>query len=170
MLVFFPFWALDANGQNLSLEQYRKLRDEAYNKQQAAKEFYQNTRQFNEKSAPLMIGFKAIAEMMMCNHLLNPMGKLAYFKSGKRNLEMAITAEPSNVELRFMRFCTQVNTPALLGYKNNVKKDKQFLIQYLNNQKYESRREDESLYQSIKKFLLSSNECDASEKQLVQNL
>ena len=143
---------------------------EAYNKESSAISFYNNTRNFGSSSPALMLGFKAIAELMMCKHVQNPLTKLSYFKKGKNHLEEAISLDDKNPELRFMRFCTQVNTPSMLGYNEAIKIDKQFLIQYLTVQHAAFKKDDEALYINIKAFLLNCKFCSDAEKKIVKNL
>lgn len=157
-----------ASGTELST--LRSLMAEAYLNESAAQNFYNSTRNINTNSRPIMLGFKAIAELMMCKHLSNPLTKLGYFNKGRKHLEQAITLESNNPELRFMRFCTQVNAPDLLGYNASVKTDKVFLIEYLKMEKKLAEKLDPSLYANVKKFLLNSSHCSIEEKNLIKQL
>ena len=44
-----------------------------------------------------------------------------------------INADYNNIELRFLRLTIQDNVPAFLGYNQNIKEDKDFLYNQLNN-------------------------------------
>lgn len=83
---------------------------------------------YNEHNNALMAGYKACATMMMAKHLLNPYRKLFNFMRGKELLEKSINTDRNNVELRFLRFTIQTNTPYFLDYNNNILQDKLFLI------------------------------------------
>jgi hypothetical protein len=85
----------------------------------------------NERNNPLLLGYKASGTMMMAKHVFNPFTKLSYFKKGKSMLEKAIEVDEENVELRFLRFSAQTNIPSFLGYKEDIQKDKKFLLQSL---------------------------------------
>jgi hypothetical protein len=82
--------------------------------------------------------------------------------SGKKLLESAIQKDLRNIELRFFRFSTQSNVPALLNYSSNINEDKMILMNYL---KISSSTTDKDLYQRIKSYMLKSTYCSASEKQ-----
>lgn len=148
----------------------RGLMANAYKSESAAQDFYNNTKNINANSSATLLGFKAIAEMMMCKHLVNPLSKLSYFNKGKKHLEQAISMESNNPELRFMRYCTQVNAPDMLGYNTAINADKTFLIQYLKTQKNAVQKQDEALYFNVKKFLLADKHCSEAEKNLIKKL
>lgn len=171
--IFCCFILLASNSFALSpeLANYRKLMGMAYSSESQALQFYKLTRNINDKSPSLWLGFKAISELMMCKHLSNPLSKLSYFNRGKKLLEKAIEQEPNNAELRFMRFCTQVNTPAMLGYNAAISKDKTFLIDYLNKVKANPvANADEALYTNVKAFLLDCKYCNTEEKNILKRL
>jgi hypothetical protein len=52
-----------------------------------------------------------------------PKEKLASFKSGQKILESVITANPKNVEYRFLRLIVQENAPKVLKYNAKIKED-----------------------------------------------
>ena len=141
---------------------FRKLFEDSAVNTSSANNFYQQTRKINEQSASTLIGFKAMSELMMCNHVFSPLSKLSYFNSGKKLLESAIQKDLRNIELRFFRFSTQSNVPALLNYSSNINEDKMILMNYL---KISSSTTDKDLYQRIKSYMLKSTYCSASEKQ-----
>jgi hypothetical protein len=141
---------------------FRKLFEDSAVNTSSANNFYQQTRKINEQSASTLIGFKATSELMMCNHVFSPLSKLSYFNSGKKLLETAIQKDPKNIELRFFRFSTQSNVPALLNYSSNINEDKMILMNYL---KINNSITDKDLYQRIKSYMLKSTYCSASEKQ-----
>lgn len=67
----------------------------------------------------------------MAKHYLNPISKLKTFNNGKKILESAIEKDKLNPELKFLRLSIQENSPSFLGYHNNIKEDKLFLIKCL---------------------------------------
>jgi hypothetical protein len=76
----------------------------------------------------LFEGYKASATMMMAKYCVNPFSKLSYFKKGKRMLEDAIHFKPDNIELRFLRFAIQSESPFFLGYNDAVEMDKKIIL------------------------------------------
>lgn len=74
-------------------------------------------------------GFKAI----WAKHTLNPISKLGSFNSGKKYIELAVSRDPENVEVRFIRLSIQKNSPSFLGYKKQIDADKRFINANMNN-------------------------------------
>lgn len=56
-----------------------------------------------------------------------PAIKLRLFKSGHKMLESAIRNNPENTEFRFLRLIIQEHAPGILGYKNDLEKDTEFI-------------------------------------------
>lgn len=146
LAVFLCFSSPDAE-----LLTFRKMLYESESSPSMATMFYTVTKKINEQSVPVVRGYKAMAAMMMCKHVSNPVSKLSYFNEGKKELETAVRSDPSNVELRFLRFSTQSNTPAILGYSGDLQSDEKVLRHYLET---ESGTNDADLYNKISTFML----------------
>ena len=86
-----------------------------------------------DEKSPLLLGYKASGTMMMANYVINPLSKLSYFNRGKRMLESAIAADTKSLELRFLRFMVQVNSPSFLGYVNSIESDKRYILDNMVN-------------------------------------
>ncbi len=133
----------------------------------SAIELHAISKNFNEDSQPILIGYRGISNMMLCNYYNNPVSKLSHFKEGKKWLDLSIKKDSNSVELKFFRFTCQVNTPAILGYKSNINSDKLLLINYLIKNK---NLNQEIIYQNIFSFLISCDNCSKEEKKLLLNL
>tara|TARA_B110000116_G_C16577611_1_gene464770 strand:- start:62 stop:517 length:456 start_codon:yes stop_codon:yes gene_type:complete len=81
----------------------------------------------NNKSSPLIIGYKGCYYLIKCKFIKNPINKVAYFKKGRRLLEYAIKKHPTLVELRFIRYTVQIHMPKYLMYHNSIEKDISFV-------------------------------------------
>ena len=75
-----------------------------------------------------ILGYIGMSFMLKAKYAWLPNYKMEYFNKGKNFLESAISNDPNNIELKFMRFCTQNNTPSFLLYKNNLASDKWYII------------------------------------------
>ena len=71
-----------------------------------------------------ILGYIGMSFMLKAKYAWLPNYKMEYFTKGKNFLESAISKAPNNIELKFMRFCIQNNTPSFLRYNNNLEKDK----------------------------------------------
>ncbi len=83
----------------------------------------------------------------MAKHATNPLSKYSYFNKGKKALENALKKDPNNLEIRLMRFISQEQTPAFLGYNKDLKSDKTFILAEYKKSK------DEDLIKRIKMHL-----------------
>ena len=130
--------------------QARTLMVAAASDPEAARRFYE-LYQTGDQHTPLQEGYKGLSEIMLCNFGFNPFTKFSRFLSGKATLEHAISRQPENTELHFLRFMVQVKCPPILQYRANMAGDKAILKAYLN--KPPSVEKDEELTALIISFL-----------------
>lgn len=128
----------------------RKLYYASY-KDKAAAETLKKSTEAHKQPSGVWQGYNAAATIMMCNHVGNPYTKLKYFYNGRNELEKSIKANIADVELRYLRYAVQCNTPAVLNYKDNIKEDKAILDKYLQN--VTNKEKDPDLYQRISEYM-----------------
>ena len=75
-----------------------------------------------------ILGYIGMSFMLKAKYAWLPNDKWAYFNKGKKFLESAISQDPNNIELKFMRFCIQNNTPSFLRYNKNLETDKWYIF------------------------------------------
>ena len=115
------------------------------------------------ESASLVMGYRAIADMIRAKSSLFPIDKLKYFKEGRRKLELSIQTDYYSVELRYLRFCIQTNVPFYLNYSNNIEEDKRHILNHWNQ------LTDSDLKQRIKVYMMRSDFCNEIEKRHFSN-
>lgn len=130
-----------------SQSEVRSAFQKAATEEQSCRYLIKMLRVYNEKSSPLLGGYKACATMIMAKYVFNPFTKLSNFSKGKTLLEKCITADEQNIELRFLRYTIQRKTPFFLQYKSSLKEDEAILIKGILNIK------DTSLKKMIVEFL-----------------
>ena len=64
---------------------------------------------------------------MECNFIINPFIKYKIFKESIQQLDSIIYFNPKSIEIRFLRYLVQLNTPAFLGYNTNLDVDYTFI-------------------------------------------
>ena len=89
--------------------------------------------ELSKEKSVIALAYLGGYQTIWANHVFNPLSKLATFKKGKNNIELAISKEPENVEIRYIRFSVQKNAPSFLGYNNNLKEDRDFLVKNKKN-------------------------------------
>lgn len=144
---------------NLSITEVRNVYEKAIYSQQIAVDLIDKLNVSNNNT---FLGYKGAVTMIMAKHVFSPYKKLNYFKNGKEILEQAILKEPLNIELRFLRFSIQSNSPKFLDYHSNLFSDKSFLLKEVKT------INDTDLKQRITKFLLNNNEVSKAEKLTLQ--
>ncbi|HAV54046.1 MAG TPA: hypothetical protein DCX41_03820, partial [Aequorivita sp.] len=79
-------------------------------------------------------------------------------KEGVALIESAVSADASNVEIRYIRLSVQENSPKFLGYHKNIEEDKEFILK-----NYGSISSAE-LKETIKDFVMKSENFEQQEK------
>jgi hypothetical protein len=151
--------------QNNDLLVYRKMIDQSANDGKIAQQFYNLAKEIQVDDEPVYVGFKAMSEMLMCKHVVNPFSKISHFNRGRKLLDNAISRSVKNPELLFFRFATQSNAPSLLNYNSNLQSDKLTLISFLK-----VNGPDKDLHTRIKTYMLSNKYCNSQEKELIKTL
>jgi hypothetical protein len=146
-----------------SLQEVRIHYQSAATKENDCRQLLKELETVEEKSNPVLGGYRASAMMMMANHVFNPFKKLSYFNDGKALLERSIAADGQNVELRFLRFAAQSECPSFLNYNSQVDADKQLLLNSLSQIK------DQQLKKMLCDFLSNSKQLSRSEKEMVHH-
>ena len=62
----------------------------------------------------------------------NIIKKFKYFEEGRKIIENSIKNDPENIEIIFLRYLNQRNSPWFLNYNQNLVEDYDFLIKNLN--------------------------------------
>lgn len=166
LIIVFLFATVSFATEDLT--SIRKTLEAAVKDGKIADEFYKSVKRI-ESGKPIIIGFKAMSELVLCKHVFNPISKLSYFHSGRDLLEKAIAIDPENAELRFYRYCTQLNVPRILNYSYNLKEDKQILFEFIESQA-KNPKKDLDLYSRIIKFLLTNKHATEVDKQKLKAL
>lgn len=89
--------------------------------------------------SPTIAAYKGSAKAMMAEVVLSPYSKYSLFKSGTEMIDLAAKQDPSNAEIRYLRFLIQTESPAFLGYDDDIENDFNIITKAIENcQKKES--------------------------------
>lgn len=77
---------------------------------------------------PIVVGYIGANKMLLAKYAILPTQKYAHFSEGRQKLDKAIAASPESLELRFLRYSTQLNSPSFLGYNKEIAADRALLI------------------------------------------
>lgn len=76
----------------------------------------------------MVLGYTGANKMLLAKYAILPSQKYALFSEGRQKLDKAIAADPANLELRYIRYSIQLNSPGFLGYNKDIKTDRAALI------------------------------------------
>ena len=81
------------------------------------------------QTAPTEIrdAFTGAMLMKKAGFVAPPAIKVRLFKEGRKMLEAEIRQYPDDAEFRFLRLIIQEHAPGILGYKNDIEKDSEFI-------------------------------------------
>jgi hypothetical protein len=72
--------------------------------------------------------YKGAVSASIANFIKDKKQKLSKFNSGKKMIDQAVAADSNNIELRFIRFVIQEESPKILGYNKQINSDKNFIL------------------------------------------
>lgn len=131
--------------------------EKAYQDQKVAKEMIHQLEESKNRS-PRETAYLGAFNMLMANHSNNPFSKLAYFQEGKSWISEAVNEDSKHIEIRYLRFMNQVETPKVLGYKEEIAEDKELILSQLDHYK------GSELYDTIVKYLKHCSALSQEEK------
>jgi hypothetical protein len=118
----------------------------------------------NNLSQSIKKAYFGAAEMVSAQYKIMPGKKISTFNNGKKILDQALKNDSLNIEIRYLRFTIQSNCPSFLGYNIDIERDKQFIINNLNDLK----TRDKDLYVKIYTYLLTRTKLDPKQKKMLQ--
>jgi len=112
------------------------------------------------KSA-LNVCYWGVIQALKAKHAWNPYYKVKYLNDAEKILQTAVSRDPDNIEIRFMRFSIEHNVPGFLGYTKHLTADREEMIKQLERKYYATA--DQDVVITIIKFLLESKRCTPHE-------
>ena len=131
-MLFSTVLLMNVSFKNSDLNEVRTSYSKAVLDKKLCKKMIEELELSKEKYV-IALAYLGAYQTIWANHVFNPLSKLATFKKGKNNIELAISKEPENVEIRYIRFSVQKNAPSFLGYNSHLKEDKDFLVKNKKN-------------------------------------
>ncbi|MEO6167911.1 MAG: hypothetical protein ABIO46_13030, partial [Chitinophagales bacterium] len=148
---------------NYSISEVRTLYGKGIEDATAAKKLFDLVS--NVPNDPLLIAYRGGAEALLAKHALNPYTKLDYLGRSMNTLSLAVRADPSNAEIRFIRFSIQFYIPKFLGYSKNMRDDAHVIAMNFSRLKHSV---DAKTFRNIGEFMMSSGSCGDSDVAMIQ--
>jgi len=106
---------------------------------------------------PELQAYRGAVKTLMAKFAKAPTAKISLFNKGSSLIDEAVQADPSNVEIRYIRMSVQENSPKLLGYNKNLEEDKTHILKGF------SKISSQSLKDLIHQFASDSKNFDEEE-------
>lgn len=139
----------------------RRHYEQAAANKEAGDKFYDLLHNYNEQNA-LVLGYKAASEAIKARDA-SMLNKLTYIQQAARTFEQALALEPTNAEVRFLRFSVESNLPPFLGLSKHVEEDKAFLLGAALQ--YPRSGLDEEAFRTVRSFLVGRKHVSEAEAQ-----
>ncbi len=114
-----------------NIKKVRELYLTSYNNKSRCDSLRDYLNQLEEKDNTInaYIGANNLLISKFSNNIIK---KFNYFEEGKKIIEQSIKNDPKNIEIVFLRYLNQRNSPWFLNYNQNLVEDYDFLIKNLN--------------------------------------
>jgi hypothetical protein len=146
---------------NLDVAEVRDLYRKAVESEAEATALYAKLQDVNENDDKVLVGYKGALTAITAKYEKEVKTKKERFKTGVSLIEYAVSQEPDNVELRFIRLSIQQNSPKFLKYKKNISEDKALIFDNLEN------LENAKLKAHIEDYILYSKNFSEQEKNVI---
>ncbi len=153
-LLFFVFFFTS----NTTLVEVRKLYPNATSSEAKAQELFSKLTAITAESDKTLVAYKGASITLMSKFCKKIPEKISKFKEGVKWVEQAVTADPTNIEIRMIRLSIQENVPGIVNYKKNKKEDAAFIVEHYGEQ-------TANLKEYIKNFCLQATTFNNQEKQ-----
>lgn len=121
---------------------------------------HENLASVSKENNKTIVAYRGAVATLKAKFAKGIRNKKTFFKEGAELLEFAVTSESKNIEIRCLRLGVQENSPKIVGYKQHIEVDKQFILDH-----YASITDGE-LRKFIKGYVVLSNAFTDAEKQL----
>lgn len=127
------FSILLSNAQCSDITKLREAYLVSKNNMKSCKKLHDLSKKCNPKLDPVKFSYNIISNLMECNFIINPFVKYKIFTESTQQLDSIIYMNPKSIEIRFLRYLAQLNTPAFLGYNSNLDADYTFIAHNISS-------------------------------------
>jgi len=126
--IFFMFLILNCQiSKSDDLNKIRKSYLNASLNEDSCKNFMLSLKKIKIEESPLIEAYKISAELINIKYLKNPFKKFKLFNHYSKKLNLIINKNPLQIEIRFLRYLIQLNSPDFLFYNKNIEEDYNFI-------------------------------------------
>tara|TARA_B100000795_G_scaffold252333_1_gene221817 strand:+ start:586 stop:1050 length:465 start_codon:yes stop_codon:yes gene_type:complete len=148
-IIILLLFVINCTAQTNNLDKIRKEYLETIKNEASIIQLINTCDKYKNKDNSTISAYKTAAKLMMIEYDYNPLTKLKSFTKHTKTLDYIVTNNINNIEIRFLRFCIQKQTPRFLGYNDNLESDYKFIVQNIDIQ---SKELQEYINSVLKKF------------------
>lgn len=132
----------------------------------AGEKFYKLLADYKDRDA-LVLAYKATAEAIRARDA-SMFNKLTYVQDAARTFEQAVSIDPRNSEIRFLRFSVESNLPAFLGLSKHVDEDKAIVLEAALA--YPKSGLDPEAFRAVREFMVNRGHATPEQAQRLTEL
>lgn len=126
-------------------------------------EFRQVILQLPDEAKVLRLAYQATCEALKARETWLPWEKLAHFQKSMEMFAEILACHPTEIEVRFLRYTIQKNTPSILGLSTNTAEDKREIIAHFQTSPTEA-----YMKASIAEYLMKHEHLTSQEKAVLK--
>ena len=131
-IIILFFIIIHCNAQINNLDQIRKTYLESAKNEENIQKLISTCEDYKPKNDSIIYAYRTVADLMLIKYKYNPFYKLKLFTEYSRKLDLIVKNNFNNIEIRFLRYCVQKQTPRFLGYNDDLELDYQFIVQNID--------------------------------------
>ena len=150
----------------ITLASLRRHYEQAAADKTAGDKFYKLLAGYQERDA-LVLAYKGAAEAIRARDA-SMFNKLTYVQDAARTFEQAVSIDPRNPEIRFLRFSVESNLPAFLGLSKHVDEDKEIVLKAA--MAHPKSGLDSEAFQTVREFMVNRGHATPEQAQRLNKL
>ena len=136
-IILVLLFVINCKAQTNNIDTIRKVYLEAAKNEGSIIRLINICGKYENKDNSIISAYKTVADLMLIEYEYNPLTKFKLFAEYTRKLDLIVMNNFNNIEIRFLRFCIQKQTPRFLGYNDNLELDHKFIIMNIDIQSKE---------------------------------
>jgi|SRR6478735_608366 len=153
--------------QDASVAELRQLLFEGSANEDKAHQLFEKVGDY-KGSDPVLIGYKGAAFALKAKYGFNPVGKLKHIKTAQKYFNDAVAAAPENMEVRFLRYSVEAQTPKMIDLSAHVPEDQALLMEGLR--KYPKSNFTPETARITRDYMVQHCTCNEQEKEFLKKL
>lgn len=131
ILLSFLITSINFNPNAYNIDEIRAAFHQAVLDECQIDDFYQLALSIGDTDDAVALSYKAAGYVMKAKNTWNPIENLRLVSNYKKKINEAVHLDPSNAEVRFLRFSIGFYLPDILGLRKNIIADKEAIIENL---------------------------------------